>query len=117
MSEESSELRRPTDAERALLLDLIRRASYALPADWFDTLFVQPMQDGGQGSLLLFEGARPPTRVFCKRLAECQFIDEDGIPVVAALNENTDKRPFELDMWKSDGSTLRRITTPFESVK
>jgi hypothetical protein len=117
--EESMEFRKPTPDERRLLLELARIAHIDGPEGWLDALQVRTMKDGGMGSLELVIGAYNATRstraVMSK--ASVQFSDEDGVQVVATLNANEDGVPFELDVWKTDFTPLKRIPDSFQLVE
>jgi hypothetical protein len=67
---------------------------------------VHAMDDGGMGSLLF---AGPKGRLYGGTLAEAEFHDDDGTPVIAAINLDKDGELFELDVWKVDFSPLIRI--------
>jgi hypothetical protein len=94
------------DDERPLVQHLFMSAG--IPAD-LEQIQVQSMDDGGMGSL---QFSPRETRVFGRVAAECRFVDEDGVPVLAALNLDRDGNPFELDLWKVDFSALRRWPRP-----
>ncbi len=70
------------------------------------TGLVEEMADGGMGSLL-FVGSKD--RIYGSTLAEAEFRDDDGTPVIAAINLDSDGQLFELDIWKVDFSPLIRI--------
>jgi hypothetical protein len=40
----------------------------------------------------------------------------DGVLVVATLNASVDGLPFELDIWKTDFTPLKRIPTSFQRI-
>jgi hypothetical protein len=70
------------------------------------------MDDGGMGSLRLAtdEGLQQqPGRLTGRRAAELQFIDADGVPVLASLNLDQNGELLEIDIWKTDFSPLIRI--------
>lgn len=70
------------------------------------TLLVEPMSDGGMGSLAL--GADHDSRKFGRQIAECHFVDSDHVPVSVTLNVDSNGVPFEVDIWKvSFGATAR----------
>jgi hypothetical protein len=71
-----------------------------------DRLRVEPMDDGGMGSLR-FESDTPDPH-FGKELAACEFEDEDGVLVSVTLNVDRGGKLFELDVWKTDFNALRR---------
>lgn len=85
------------ERERPLVSYLFELAG--LPID-LDALCVQPMQDGGMGSLALM----PPGRSYGSSPAECHFFDSDGVVVSATLNLDTAGNPFEIDVLKADFS-------------
>lgn len=104
------ELGRPrlmTDTERDLMLFLVllaRKANQELvvPSDP-EMVVVREMLDSGMGSLYLIQGTRDPSaRRFAGRVAELQFSDTDGIPVLTSLNVDQDRLLFELDVWRAD---------------
>ena len=66
------------------------------------SLKVQPMADGGMGSLSI--SPLDPGRRFGSQVAECHFYDEDGIPVSVTLNVDQNGAPFEIDVWRVDFS-------------
>ena len=112
------EFRRPTADERRLLLELARIAHIDGPETWLDGLQVREMKDGGMGSLELAVAAQGVIIfggvVLSK--ATVQFADDDGVQVVATLNAHRDGVPFELDVWKTDFTPLKRIPTTFQAI-
>lgn len=75
-----------------------------------DDIIARPMSDGGMGSLLLFSNKKEQKkRLFGKQLSEFRFTDIDGVSVIASLNVDTDGELFELDIWKTDFSKLKKI--------
>ena len=50
-------------------------------------------------------------RILGNKLAETEFLDEDGITVIATLNLDNYGDPYELDVWKTDFSPLRHLPT------
>jgi len=113
------EFRRPTADERRLLIELARVANIDDPEVWLDTLAVREMKDGGMGSLELAAAARSDARSTGRVVskASVQFLDEDGVQVIATLNAGEDGVPFELDVWKTDFSELKRIPAAFRRVQ
>ena len=73
-----------------------------LPKD----LIVQPMSDGGMGSLAF--APLGTGRRFGSSAAECHFRDSDEVLVSAALYLDEAGAPFELDIWKVDFAPLHR---------
>ena len=67
-------------------------------------LRVEPMEDGGMGSLLLRKGAS--IKQF--GIAKCHFEDSDGVMVSVTLNATENGAPAELDVWKVDFSPLKQ---------
>jgi hypothetical protein len=67
------------------------------------------MSDGGMGSLRLIGKQSSGGREFGRQLAAVRFIDLDGTIVVATLCADKSGDPFELDLWKTDFSPLKRI--------
>jgi hypothetical protein len=68
------------------------------------------MDDGGMGSLLLFpNGNIVEGRKFGKQISDLQFIDSDGVEVLASLNTDVDGNLFELDIWKTDFGMLKKF--------
>jgi len=63
-----------------------------------DTLVVEPMSDGGMGSLAL--GLGYTSRRMGRQVAECHFVDKDQVLVSATLNVDSEGMPYEVDMWK-----------------
>jgi hypothetical protein len=111
------ESRKVTPDEARLLTELAAIAGIRTPSDWVQTLRVRSMEDGGMGSLQ-FETAAP-TVVACDSIvcrAAVQFTDADGIEVIASLNARNGGEPFELDVWKTDFSSLIRIPQQFRRL-
>jgi hypothetical protein len=108
-------IRKPTLAESRLLGYLASKASgLQVEPGWITDLMVQGMADGGMGSLRL-EAGTSESRVFGARVAECRFVDDDGVEVIASLNVDKQGRPFELDIWKTNFAPLIRIPDEFAS--
>jgi hypothetical protein len=94
--------------ELALLVHMLRgkpNVEHLLAA--LPTSQVEQMDDGGMGSLLFV--SYKPNRKFSDVVADFQFNDADGIPVLASLNIDEDGALFELDMFKADFSPLQRL--------
>ncbi|QQQ61882.1 DUF6984 family protein [Paenarthrobacter ureafaciens] len=94
--------------ELLIMRTLLDRAN---PPEWRDLdlerLRVSDMDDGGMGSLL-FESAKPD-RSYGRTLSEGWYNDEDGFPVLVAINLDTENEIFELDSWKVDFSPRGRM--------
>jgi hypothetical protein len=72
-----------------------------------EALRVTDMNDGGMGSLQ-FDTTKPD-RIYGRTLSEGWFKDEDGFPVLIAINLDMEDEIFELDSWKVDFSPRRRL--------
>ena len=112
------EFGRPTADERRLLLELARLGDVDNPEGWLETVTVREMSDGGMGSLELSGAVERVGRsgVVVPK-ATVQFADEDGVQVVVTLNAHESGVPFELDVWKTDLSPLRRVPTDFRRIE
>src|SRR6266436_2872977 len=74
---------------------------------------VKEMKDGGMGSLR-FKGTNNRERRFGKKIAEAEFMDEDGVLVSVVVNLDNSDELLELDIWKVDFSPLKRYPRPEE---
>jgi hypothetical protein len=103
-------VRSPSADEERLLRALGRIARLQDLEHWLQSLRVEPMDDGGMGSLRF---PRPPSADpspgVVVRLSCVQFQDVDGVDVVASLNARSDGILIELDVWKTDFSPLIKI--------
>lgn len=102
--------------ERALLTAMLK----AIPAcskflERLDTYRVEDMDDGGMGSVRFVVPGSRTTRLFGKRIADAEYVDEDGVPILVAINLDDDGELFELDIWKVDYSPTKRYPVPLES--
>ena len=68
---------------------------------------VEEMDDGGMGGLTFVSSGED--RSIGVALAETQFVDEDGVTVIATLNLDNHNELYELDIWKVDFSPLKRL--------
>ena len=103
-------IRNLTPKEECLLGLLVKKSSMSFPNNWKENLLVQTMKDAGMVSLVLFpESIVEEKRRFGKCISEFQFIDQDGVVVIASLNIDDKGKLFELDMWKTDYSPLINI--------
>ena len=102
------ELRNPTPDEIRILGFLISRIKdCAISKDWSARLMVADMDDGRMGSLRLYPGGLDAVdQTFGAQASECQFIDEDGVEVIASLNLDQFGDLYELDIWKTDFEKL-----------
>lgn len=71
-----------------------------------ESLQVEPMQDGGMGSLAF--APITASRKFGREAAACHFFDADGTLVSASLNLDQGGRILEMDVWRVDYAPLRR---------
>jgi hypothetical protein len=109
MSEESpppelDPIRRLREPERMLVYRLLQQeGENSSSLSRLESLDVQEMPDGGMGSLYFPRpGEDSHARRFGRRIAELQFNDADGIPIVASLNVDQDGDLYELDIWRVD---------------
>lgn len=108
--------RRLTQREKGLLLELIKRSNTKIAANWEQGLLVVPI-NGITGSLIMYpKGVSENGRTLGVQASECQFLDLDGVPVIAALNLDAHGNLFELDLWKTDFSKVKEIADTFAPV-
>ena len=70
---------------------------------------VEQMKDGKMGSLhFSYSNLDVDSRKLGQKIAEAEFIDDDGITVNICLNLDDKGLLFELDVWKVDFSELQR---------
>jgi hypothetical protein len=100
--------RPPTPQEEKFLEFLIKNASVKFSKDWKAGLLVQSMTEDEMGSLYLFPQGITTNhdREFCDEVSEYVFKDEDRREVIATLNIDKKGDLFELDIWKTDFSSL-----------
>ena len=107
-------MRRLREPERTLVGRLLEQEGQN-PAllSRLDSMDVQEMPDGGMGSLYFpWPGKDAPARRFGRRIAELQFDDADGVPVIASLNVDKDGDLNELDIWKVAFNPVIRLCPP-----
>lgn len=104
-------LRKPNPQELRLIEALFRVWKIRNPSAPERTdLSVEPMNDGGMGSLRLAASQNDQSSRRLESVAsELSFHDADGTLVTATLNLDQDGLPFELDIWKTDFSPLIRV--------
>jgi hypothetical protein len=105
------EFRQPTDSERALLQRLLEgdfQGRDELSAMMRD-LQVRLIDD--EGSLELYSKTSGRAPVLKRIPVEAEAKDDDGI-VIHALLHVIDGRPTELEVFKEDGSSIRRMPLP-----
>lgn len=99
--------------EKCLVSFLLRAANK--DEDYISKFFSKTrcaeMDDGGMGSIRLHSvGCQDDGgRKFGEEIGSCHFTDVDGVMVSAALYVDMSGRPFELDVWKVDYSSLKRM--------
>lgn len=106
-------IRKLRSEEKALLECLLREAEAGSfePVD-ADALMAQELNDGGMASIrLLVPGEPERRRTKVRRIADRQFKDIDGIPVLVSLTVDQDRRIIDLDIWKVDFSPVRKFPT------
>jgi len=69
---------------------------------------VEPMGDGGMGSLR-FRYGEDREQQLGKAIATAQALDRDGVVLSIALNVDASGRLFELDVWKVDFSATKQL--------
>lgn len=108
--------RKLTAPEKVLLRHMLSRAHAAEALlERLESLRVTGMDDGGMGSLRV-EASGVEQGYFGETIAEAEFIDEDGVAVLVALNLDQKGRFYELDVWKVDFSRLKRWPRPEEII-
>jgi len=107
-------IRKINKTEKAILEYLIKQASLQMPDKWCQNLLIQPMDDGGMGSFLIFQDASDVgvKKKFGKQISEFEFVDGDGVLVLVSLNVDDENKPFEVDVWKTDYSPVLSIKIP-----
>ena len=71
---------------------------------------VEEMADEGMGSVQFVNPNKPSrTRRMLERIAEKEFWDVDGVPILVSLNVDEVREIFELDIWKADFTPVRRF--------
>lgn len=97
------------EEEKRLLILLIKRAGLKMTTTEMDKLLVREMDDGGMGSLYISSTETvPENRIFGRQASEYFFDDLDGVKVIASLYLDKEGRLFEIDMWKTDFSPLKK---------
>ncbi len=76
--------------------------------DQLSQMDVQSMSDGNMGSFLFVNKSIRGERKFGKAIVEAEFNDVDDVLVTLVLNLDTDGRLYELDVWKTDFSDLKK---------
>jgi hypothetical protein len=95
--------------ERALVTAMLRdKPDCARFLERLETYRVVDMDDGGMGSVRFVAASSGKKRLFGKRVADAKFVDEDGVPILVAINLDDDGELFELDIWKVDYSPTKK---------
>jgi len=113
-------MKRPlTNDEQRLLQALVDRAKKLdIPQKTLESVLAEEMDDGGMGSLSLFlPSISGISRQMKSQASELQFVDADGVVVIASLNINEDGVPYEIDLWKTNFNPLIRIPLEFVDVE
>lgn len=106
-----------TRQEESLLGELISKSEMNLSFNWKEDLLVSELADGGMGGLSLHPpGIADKGRRFGCQVSDCQFKDTDGVTVIASLYLDREGNMYELDMWKTDFSPLKKISTDFSDI-
>jgi hypothetical protein len=74
---------------------------------------VEGMEDGGMGNLR-FKTPEDSRLHVEKKIAEAEFVDDDGVLVSVTLTVGDDGELTELDVWKVDFKPLKRYPRPNE---
>jgi hypothetical protein len=94
-------MRKIAEAEKPLISWLL---SASRRNESVESLTVSEIKDGGMGSMV-FDSAHEDRR-FGETISECQFVDRDGVAVIASLNTDQQGKLYELDMWRTDFKPL-----------
>jgi len=106
--------REPNLDEERLLRELLRRAGRSEYEDLLRAVRVEPMKDGGMGSMrLIWRNGCEESNDLGTELAVIEFKDDDGALVVATLYANRKGEPFEVDIWKTDFTPVKTIPETF----
>jgi len=96
--------------EKALLVALIKgKPQEEKLLGSLNNLVVEEMNDGGMGSLRFYKPDAEKHKRLGGLLAEKEFVDIDGTPVMAAVNLDDHGELFELDIWKVDFSPVKQF--------
>ena len=101
------------DDEYAYVRHLLMRAGEDRWLVHLKDLRVQPMRDGGMGSLRFYSSN--PDRRRVERVAVDEFKDSDGIPVSVEITIDQYGDLFELDSFKADFTSLHAWPTISDS--
>lgn len=73
-----------------------------------DSRLVEELNDGGMGSLR-FCSDDPKPRQLGEQYAQKEFKDEDGVPILVAVNLDCLGELYELDIWRVDFAPVKRF--------
>lgn len=78
-----------------------------------NSLMVEELNDGGMGSLrFIHPGMHENEKQrMSMQVAESQFLDEDGVPILVSINIDEAGRLYEFDIWKVDFSKVLKYPT------
>ena len=106
-----------TRQEESILEELISKSNINPPFNWREDLLVSELTDNGMGSLSLYPpGIADKERKFGTQASDCQFKDMDGVTVIASLYLDREGNMYELDVWRTDFSPLKELTTDFRNI-
>jgi hypothetical protein len=107
-------IRKINNVEKEILDYLIKLARLHFPGKSNQDTLVQNMNDGGMGSFLIFQDSSDigAKRKFGKQVAEFEFVDDDGVKVLVALNVDDQNNLFEVDIWKTDFNPVINLKVP-----
>jgi len=107
-------IRKINNTEKAILEYLVKQSSLQLPNEWNQNLFVQPMDDGGMGSFLIYQNESEVVtqRNFGKQVSEFEFVDDDGVLVLVTLYVDEESKLLEVDVWKTDYNPVINFRIP-----
>jgi hypothetical protein len=107
---EFMESRNCTAEELQLIEFLAQKGNYFLENNWKSKIMAYPLTDELIGSIGLID---TNIDIYESKenhlIADCQFLDTDGVPVVVYLLVDSEGKLDELDIWKCDYSTINRI--------
>ena len=102
--------RKCTVEELQLIEFLAHKGNYFLENNWKSKIMAYPLTDELIGSIGLVEKNSDIYEAKGNHLiADCQFLDTDGVPVAVYLLVDSEGKLDELDLWKCDDSIINRI--------
>ncbi|SEM82213.1 hypothetical protein SAMN02800694_1812 [Luteibacter sp. UNCMF331Sha3.1] len=95
-----------TPEERSLLVHLMRKAELPYSDDaWLDGLLKVPVGPGRSSFILV----RMADRDYDQLASDVDFIDADGVHVLASLFIDRERVQYEVEIWKADDTPLIRL--------